>query len=128
MLNLNIKVNNTTRNEYLNLDDFYVNPDLSMISGTTERIQNLSVNDEFWISSQYLPSDKRVELDFLTSVVRNGYVLYEEELEINTLYYHNEAQQIDVPAYYVEMDGVVYYEKDGRFNINGDFIEMAENQ
>lgn len=128
MLNLNIKVNNTTRNEYLNLDDFYVNPDLSMISGTTERIQNLSVNDEFWISSQYLPSDKRVELDFLTSVVRNGYVLYKEELEINTLYYHNEAQQIDVPAYYVEMDGVVYYEKDGRFNINGDFIEMTENQ
>ena len=128
MLNLNIKVNNNTRNDYLDLDDFYVSPDLSVISGTTERIQNLSANDEFWISSQYLPSDKRVELDFLTRVIRNGYVLYEQELEINTLYYHNEAQQIDIPAYYVEMDDVVYYAKDGRFDINGDIISVTDNQ
>ena len=128
MLEYNIKINSDARKDYLDLEDFYVSPNLTILSGTTSKIQSLSINDEFWITSEYLPFDKRVEVEFLESVVRNGYILYEKEVEIQTLYYHNESEGKDEPAYYVEIDDVVYYEKDGNFDVDGDIIKVGENQ
>lgn len=128
MLEYNIRLNSDSRKDFLDLDDFYVHPSLSIISGTTEKVQNLSMNDEFWVSSEYLPFDKRVNVEFLETVVRNGYILYEQEVEIQVLYYHSEAQEKDIAAYYVEIDDVVYYKKNNKFNINGDFIEVENNQ
>lgn len=127
MLDYRIKISSKSKKDYLDLDDFYIKPNLTILSGTT-KIQNLSINDEFWISSQYLANEKKVGVEFLEKVVRNGYVLYKVDLDIQSLYYHNEAQGTDVLTYYVEMDDVIYYEKGGKFNIEGDFIEFTENQ
>lgn len=128
MLNYSIKISNREARDYIELDDFYIKPDLSILSGTTARTQDLSVNDEFWVSSQFLPFDKKVEVESVTVVIRNGYILQKVDLEIQVLYYHNEAQGTDTPIHYVEMDDVVYYEKNGRYDINGDIIIVTENQ
>lgn len=128
MLSYNIKINSESRKDYLNLEDFYIKPDLTILSGTTSEIQNLSKNDDFWVLSQYLSFDKKVEVDFFEKVVRNGYVLYRQDLEIQNLYYHNEAQGMDMPIYFVELNDVIYYEKNGVFDIEGDFISVKENQ
>ena len=116
MLNYSIKISNREARDYIELDDFYIKPDLSILSGTTARIQDLSVNDEFWISSQFLPFDKKVEVESVTIAIRNGYILQKVDLEIQVLYYHNEAQGTDTSIHYVEMDDVVYYEKNGRYS------------
>lgn len=130
MLKYNIRLTNSEKKEYLNLDDFYISPDLGMISGTTEEIHDLSADDNIWVSSEYLPHDEKVEVMFVDKVIRNGFILIKKNLSINSLRYQKDYSDDNEPdiallstvrqdeiIHYIEHNGIVYYEKNGLFPI-----------
>ena len=66
----------------IKLEDFYVSPDLTFISGTTENTHACTLGDVLWIHSPYYPEDLPQRVTSQETVKRNGYILVPKALQV----------------------------------------------
>ena len=125
MLKYSMKVSQSAQYSKLRINEIYVAPDLSFISGVTDYIESLVDNEKVSITSPYLPNPIILPIS-IKKVKRQGYILCSEKLYINTIQLTNE----DINTVeYIEYKGVYYYsfmngDIDG-FMIDGTFYQRA---
>ena len=99
------------------LDDFYVSPDLSFISGTTDNAQTCPSDTVVWIRSPYFPEDLPQRVTNKETVKRNGYVLVPVTLQVNyatAIVGADEEESVTIS--YVEYNGNTYFANSGSDN------------
>ena len=122
MLKYSYSINSSSDTEEVNLNDLYISPDLSFVSGTSENINTFPIGSTLWVRSPYFPQDYPINVKSTGIVKRNGYVLVPTKLQVQEarlLIGGNESSATTM--YYVEYNGNTYYESTttGKFTING---------
>lgn len=128
MLRYSYSIGTASNSQDIILDDFYVSPDLSFVSGTTENIRICSVGDTIWVRSPYFPNDLPVKVTSSVLVKRNGYVLVPKILQVNKVKtYLSGGTPTEIN--YVEYNGNTYFSNinTGNFVINGYESEPSGN-
>lgn len=123
MLRQKIKLNLSSENEAVEINDFFISQDLSYISGTTNPNHNITVNDSLYVDSDYVPNKQKVRVSGATLVRDYGYIQVGKKVIIQHAYYANKAytgtSNRNVP--YIELNGVIYYPSTNKvFTIYGE--------
>lgn len=113
MLTYSYKFKISDNTETIGLSDFYISPDLSMISGTTDTTHNLATGQKLWVTTPYYPEKMAVAISYAETVKRNGYVLNSIELPIKSTILvsdENNGVKEHKTVKYVEYNGNIYYQ------------------
>ena len=121
MLKYNYSLSTSSNYQEIVLDDFYVSPDLSFVSGTTDNIRICSAGDNLWVHSPYFPNELPVKVTSSELVKRNGYILIPKTLQVHNAKTYN-SDNTSIPVKYVEYNGNTYFSdiNTGDFTVNGE--------
>jgi len=121
MLKYKYSLNTSYNTKQIFLDDVYISPDLTFISGTTPATNSLQSESGVIVRSPYFPKDMTTEVKSRDIVKRNGYIMVPVTLQVQsaTIRVGDDLQSIQV-MYYVEHNGNTYYALTGTkvFTIN----------
>lgn len=119
MLKYNYSISVSSNAQDIVLENMYVSPDLTFISGTTKANMVCAVGDKVWIRTPYFPSDLKSVVTGVELVKRNGYMFVPKTLQVQhaKTYMTNNTS---VVVSYVEYNGNTYFANinDGTFLIN----------
>lgn len=107
MLKYNVKIDGNSKIRKMVLDDFYLSPDLSYISATTNASYDLSNNEIVKMKVPY-STDLVTAPISLETVIRQGYVMYPQKYKVHEI----------GNTKYILFNGIYHYEKDGSYTVN----------
>ena len=122
MLKLKYNIKTPSERREIVLDDMYVSPDLSVVSGTTAHDGSCVAGSKVTVRSSYFPSELTADIISVDVVRRNGYILAPVTLQVHRGYVRQEVsgETVVVEAQYCEYLGNTYYaSSDGMFFIEG---------
>ena len=113
MLKQKIKIDASKHYDSVEIDDFYLSPDLDFISGTTSHKHGLVTGSmvRYQVNSGTLFYESPLECH---DVIRQGKVIYTGTFPLNRTEY------FDKEVAYVEYNGKIYYENEGSIVIDFD--------
>lgn len=125
MLKLKTKVSNNGNLIPIELQDFYLSPDLSFISGTTDGDYMFPLNDTVILSTQFSPAPDMLE-GRITDVIRKGTVKLNKRYPVMTgkryssyIDIHDKVSGETFDYHYIYVNGKYYYENQGVYKVNG---------
>ena len=133
MLKLKTKVSSNGNLIPIELQDFYLSPDLSYVSGTTSGDYMFPLNDTVIISTQYTPAPDMLE-GTITDITRKGEVIINKRYPVMAGKHY--APYTPIPEKksgttynfnYIFLGGKYYYEQGGVYTVNGNTYTAQNN-
>ena len=122
MLEYKIKNINKEKGEEILLNDFYVSPDLSYISGTTDLYYDLIDGENVLVINNSNQMEAEIPIS-INKVKRQGWVEYLQKYSLmhkSFIVNYNESEK---ELYYIMYNGK-YYVQDYKYDANNQFIQL----
>lgn len=112
MLTYSYKTDFSIHTREIEVNDFYISPDLLYLSGTTSPNHLFGVGQRIKVKTDYYPEPEYITVASTEVVKRNGFLMYDKPIEIKTATYTaiNEEEIFSQSVKYIEVNGDTYYQ------------------